>query len=91
MIWKLVFLGCAAWFTWWDVRLLYVAATKRYVMALPRPFVDTVEKPQTRDANPQKFWATVVVALLLLPVALGGLYLASTDLYVVLTARPDVF
>ena len=87
MIWRFVYFGCALWFTWWDARLLYVAATKGYVMALTRPFMDTVETPQTREGNPQKFWANVVVGLLLLPVALGALYFSSTDLYAALTAR----
>ncbi len=81
MIWLFVFFGCAVWFTWYVLRLLYVAATKGYVMALTRPFIDTVETPQSRRGNPQKFWANVIVAILVSPLALGGLYFSSTELY----------
>ena len=84
MIWRIAYFGCALWFTWWDLRLLYVAATKGHVMALTRPFADTVETPQTREGNPQKFWANVIVGAILLPVALGGIYFSSTELYAAL-------
>ena len=84
MIWAFLYFAAAVWFTWFVVRLLYVAATKGYVMALTRPFADTVEAPQTRRENPQKFWANVIVALVLLPLALGGLYFSSTELYAAL-------
>jgi hypothetical protein len=80
----LVYFGCAVWFTWWDIRLLYVAATKGYVMALTHPFTDTIETPQTREGNPQKFWANVIFGVIALPIALGGLYLSSTELYAAL-------
>jgi hypothetical protein len=78
------FFAAAVWFNWFIARLLYVAATRGYVMALTRPFVDTVDTPQTRKDNPQKFWANVIVALILVPVALGGLYFSSTELYAAL-------
>jgi hypothetical protein len=90
VIWKLVAFCCSLWFTWWIGRLLYIAATKGYVMALSRPFADTVETPQTRDGNPQKFWANVIFGVLFLPVALAGLYFTSTDLYAALTAGTNV-
>jgi hypothetical protein len=86
VIWKFVYFGCALWFTWWDVRQLYFAKSRDYVIAL-RQLTDSKEVPITRAEDPRKFWANVIVALLLLPVALGGLYLTSTDLYAALTAR----
>ena len=84
MIWLIIFFGCTLWLNWYLGRLLYIAATRGYVMALTRPFVDTFETPQTRQGNPQKFWANVIVAVALLPIALGGLYLSSTELYAAL-------
>jgi Na+/H+ antiporter NhaC len=90
VIWAVVYFAGAVWFSWYLVRVLWVAATKGYVMALTRPFVDTVETPQTRQGNPQKFWANVVVALLLLPVAVGGLYLFGSELFEALTAGANV-
>ena len=81
MIGSLIFFGAAVWFTWFVLRLLYVAATKGYVMALTRPFADTVETRQTREGNPQKFWANVIFGVITLPIALGGLYLSSIELY----------
>ena len=81
MIWLALFFISAAYFAWWDIRLLYVAATRQHVMALTRPFDDKVETAQTRVGNPQKFWANVIVALALPPIAAGGLYLSSVELY----------
>ena len=84
MIWDFVYFGCALWFTWWDARLLYVAATKGYVMALTRPFTDATETPQTLEGNPQNFWANVIFGIVALAIALGGLYLTSIELYAAL-------
>jgi hypothetical protein len=81
VIWHSFFFAGATYFTWWDLRLLYVAGTRQYVMALTRPFTDTVETAQTRVGNPQRFWANVVAALALLPIAAGGLYLSAVELY----------
>ena len=90
MIWHLFYFAAAIWMNWYFMRLLYVAATRGYVMALTRPFTDTVETPQTRSANPQKFWANVVFALVVLPICWGALYLSSTELYAALIARSNV-
>jgi hypothetical protein len=49
-------------------------------MALTRPFIDTVETPQTRADHPKKFWANVIVATLCLPIAIGGLWFSAADL-----------
>ena len=84
MIWHVFYFATAIWMNWYLARLLYVAATRGYVMALTRPFVDTVETPQTRKDNPPKFWANVIVAVVLVPVALGALYFSSTELYAAL-------
>ena len=90
MIWHYAFFAIAIWMNWFFIRLLYVAATRGYVMALTKPFADTVETAQTRRDNPQKFWANVVVALILLPVCWGALYFSTTELYAALNARPNV-
>ncbi len=90
MIWHLFYFAAAIWMNWYFMRLLYLAATRGYVMALTKPFTDTVETPQTRSDNPQKFWANVVVALVLLPVCWGALYFSATELYAALFARPNV-
>jgi hypothetical protein len=73
----------AVWFTWWDSKLLYVAATRRYVMAR-RELFDPTEYPITPEEDRQKFWSNVIIALLLLPVAFAGLYFSSTELYAAL-------
>ena len=90
MILQVLLFGGTLCFTWWLLRLLYLATAKGYVMALSRPFVDTIETPQTRLENPQKFWANVIVALLLLPLALWGLYLFGSDLLETMTAGANV-
>ena len=81
MIWAFTYFACALWFTCWIVKLLYIAATRGYVMALSRPFHDVRETAQTRFDNPKKFWANVMVALLLLPMAVGGLYFSTSNLW----------
>ena len=81
MIAALAYFGAALWFSGYVVRLLYIAATRGYVMALTRPISDTVETPQTRTGNPQKFWANVAAASLLLPLALASLWFSATHLY----------
>ena len=76
------FLG-AIWFTWWDVRLLYVARTRGYVMAR-RILTSSKEYPITRFEDPQKFWSNVIFGVIFLPIALAGLYFSSTELYAAL-------
>ncbi|WP_169829118.1 hypothetical protein [Tsuneonella mangrovi] len=49
-------------------------------MALTNPFRDTIETPQFRTENPGKFWANVVVAIFLLPIAAGGLAIGASEL-----------
>ena len=84
MIWDVIYFACAVWLTWWVSKLLYVATVKGYVMALTRPFIDTVETRQTREGSPQKFWANVVFGLIFLPFALAALYFSSIQLYAAL-------
>ena len=81
MIWLLLFALASLWFSSYCLRLLYVAWAHGYVMALTNPFQDTVESPQTRSENPSKFWANVVVTTLLLPLALGGVWMSLSDLW----------
>ena len=81
MIWALVYFGAALWFNWYLIRLLYIARTRGYVMALSRPFIDTIETPQTRTDNPQKFWANIIVAIILLPLAISALWFSAAGLY----------
>ena len=50
-------------------------------MALTRPFQDTIETPQMRKDNPKKYWANVIVAAVLLPLAVGGVGLSFADLW----------
>jgi len=78
---QLLFAAASAWFLWWDLRLLWIAFTKGYVMALSKPFYDSVETRQTRVDNPQKFWANVIVGVLLLPMAIGAATLAAGVLW----------
>lgn len=87
MIAAFVYFAAALWFNWHIFRLLYIAGSRGYVMALSRPFIDTVETPQTRTENPQKFWANVIVATFLLPLAVGGLWDSSTRLYALINLR----
>jgi Mg2+/citrate symporter len=49
-------------------------------MALTNPFSDTVETPQTRTDQPFKFWGNVVVAVVLMPLAIAGLFLSGSIL-----------
>jgi hypothetical protein len=81
VIWRLFYVAAAVWFACWDLKMLFVAATRGYVMALSDPFFDTVESRQPRTEKPQKFWANVVVGLLLLPVAIGAVYVTGSDLW----------
>jgi hypothetical protein len=80
VIGALVYFGAALWLNWYILRVLYIAKTRGYVMALTRPFIDTVETPQTRADHPKKFWANVIVATLCLPIAIGGLWFSAADL-----------
>jgi hypothetical protein len=87
MIRKSFLFICSLWFNWWVLHLLYVAWKKQYVMARTNPFSDTVETPQTRAERPSKFWANVIVALILLPVAIGGLFLTGSELLTALRSQ----
>ena len=81
MIWLLFFAAASVWFLSWCLKLLYVAWAHGYVMALTNPFQDTVEEPQSRSENPSKFWANVAITLLLLPLALGGVWMSLGALW----------
>jgi Mg2+/citrate symporter len=82
MIGRIIYFVCAIWFAVWEVKFLFIAARRGYVMALTRPFIDATETPQTRLEQPQKFWANVVVALVLLPLAVCAVYFSASDLWV---------
>jgi hypothetical protein len=84
---SIAYFGTTLWLCFYLVRLLYIAGAKGYVMALARPFSDTIETPQTRSENPRKFWANVIVAGGLLPLAVGGVWLSASDLYELLSLQ----
>jgi hypothetical protein len=81
------FAAASVWFLWYLVNLLWVAKIKGYVMARTRPFQDRVETPQTRQDNPGKYWANVVVAIVLLPLAAGAVWLGLSTLWATLQIR----
>ena len=89
MIAHIFYFAAAIWFTWWDLKLLYVARTRGYVIAR-RDLSDPTEYPITREEDSNKFWSNVIIALVLLPIAFGALYFSSTELYAALTARTNV-
>ncbi|HWC55636.1 MAG TPA: hypothetical protein VG434_01545, partial [Sphingomicrobium sp.] len=72
MIARIFYFVGAIWFTWRDLRLLYVARTRGYVMAR-RDLSDPTEYPITRNEDSKKFWSNVIIALVLLPIAFGAL------------------
>jgi len=89
LISHIFYLVAAIWFTWWDLKLLYVAGTRGYVMAR-RQLSDPTEYPITREGDASKFWSNVIIAVVLLPIALAALYFSSTELYAAVTTRPSV-
>ena len=96
MIEAAFFFSASAFLSLYLLRLLYVAATRRHVIALSRTIYDeaadpgggpgrVVETPQTMAEKPIKFWANVVVAILLLPLALYGVVSFGSKLWPVIS------
>ena len=93
MIEAAFFFSASAFLSLYLLRLLYVAATRRHVIALSRTIYDevaggpasNVETPQTMAEKPIKFWANVVVAILLLPLALYGVVSFGSKLWPVIS------
>ncbi len=80
MLSKLAIFCVSVWFSYYILRLLYIAKTKQYVMARTNSLFERVATPQTRADNPSKFWANVIVALVLSPVAVAGPLITGSEL-----------